>query len=360
MKKAIFPCYFKIPQDNCIFPLFQYILIKSSIPLYEESIVRILVIGGAGYIGSHVVKELLDAEHEIGVLDNLSTGRKENLFPKAEFYKGDILDFSLLQDVLSGGWEAVVHLAALKAAGESMKSPQMYAENNICGTINILNAMTAAAIPVIIFSSSAAVYGAPRYLPIDEKHPTEPMNFYGFTKLEIERILQWYSRLRPLNFAALRYFNAAGYDPEGTVRGLEQNPANLLPVVMETAAGMRKEMQIFGTDYPTADGTCIRDYIHVSDLASAHRLALEYIRDKSEDLTVNLGTGTGISVAEMIDVARKTTGKAIPAKAVGRREGDPPELVASSDTARSLLAWSPRCSDAESLVSTSWNVYKEQ
>jgi UDP-glucose 4-epimerase len=322
--------------------------------------VRILVIGGAGYIGSHVVKELLDTGHEVGVFDNLSTGRKENLFPHAEFHKGDILDSPLLQEVLSRGWEAVVHLAALKAAGESMKSPEIYAENNICGTINLLNAMTEAAVSIIIFSSSAAVYGAPQYLPIDEKHPTEPLNFYGFTKLEIERILHWYSRLRKLNFASLRYFNAAGYDPEGKVRGLEQNPANLLPVVMETAAGMRQKMQIFGTDYSTADGTCIRDYIHVSDLASAHRLALEHIRDKEENLTVNLGTGRGISVAEIIDIARKVSGKAIPAEAVGRRAGDPPELVASSDAARSLLNWKPRCSDAESLVSTSWDVYKER
>ena len=211
----------------------------------------------------------------------------------------------------------------------------------------------------MVFSSSAAIFGEPQYLPIDEKHPKNPENFYGFTKLDIEHYLEWYDKLRNLKYVALRYFNAAGYDPDGEIFGLEQNPANLLPVVMETACGMRKEMSIFGNDYDTRDGTCIRDYVHVSDLADAHVKALEYISDKNESLTVNLGSETGISVTEMIETARRITGKEIPAKYVGRRLGDPACLYATSAYAREKLGWIPKYSDIDTLISSTWQAYQK-
>ena len=320
---------------------------------------KILVIGGAGYIGSHVCREFLDAGHEIAVYDNLSSGHKENLFQDARFVHGDILNADELSLCAEEGFGALIHLAAFKAAGESMVKPGKYAVNNISGTINILNAAVTAGIPRIVFSSSAAVYGEPAYLPIDEKHPTAPENFYGFTKLEIERFLEWYDKLKGIRYAALRYFNAAGYDPEGRIGGLERNPANLLPVVMEVAAGKREKLEIFGDDYDTPDGTCIRDYIHVSDLAAGHLAALEYISRENKSLVVNLGSETGISVLEMVDSARRITGKKIPSTVTVRRPGDPAHLVSSASLARELLGWSAGQSDVDTLVSTSWNVYSK-
>jgi UDP-glucose 4-epimerase len=320
---------------------------------------NILVIGGAGYIGSHVVKALLDRGEDITVFDNLSSGLRENIFPGTEFIQGDILDKDTVFEVMGRRtYDAVIHLAALKAAGESMELPEKYAENNISGTINIVNGITETKIDSFVFSSSAAVYGEPEYIPVDEAHPTDPANFYGFTKLEIERILHWYESLKGLRFAALRYFNAAGYDVNGVVRGLERNPANLLPVIMETAVGKRDILQIFGDDYDTRDGTGIRDYIHVTDLAEAHVLALDYIKDKKRSLTVNLGSEEGISVLEMLETAKTISGKDIPSKIVGRREGDPALLIASSQKAGKLLGWHARYSDVETLVRTSWEVYK--
>jgi len=251
---------------------------------------KILIVGGAGYIGSHVAREFLDEGHEVVVYDNLSSGSRDNLFPEARFIEGDILDAARLGEAARQGFDALVHLAAAKAAGESMLVPQKYSLQNLSGTVNILNAAVDAGIGSLIFSSSAAAYGEPKYLPIDEKHPTEPENYYGFTKLEIERMLAWYDRLKGLRYAALRYFNAAGYDPEGRIRGLEKNPANLLPVVMEVAAGMRPELMVFGDDYPTPDGTGVRDYVHVSDLARGHVAALDWIGRNHRSLVVNLGS----------------------------------------------------------------------
>jgi len=261
---------------------------------------------------------------------------------------------------MADGFDGCVHLAALKAAGQSMLCPEQYAEANLVGTINILNAATAASLGRVIFSSSAAVFGSPRYLPIDEEHPKEPENFYGFTKLEIERLLAWYDRLKGMKYAAIRYFNAAGYDVAGRIRGLERNPENLLPVVMEVAAGLRPQLSIFGDDYPTRDGSCIRDYVHVSDLAAAHVRAFEYICAHEESLSVNLGSEHGISVLEMVDRARRITGRPIPAVITGRRAGDPSELVASSKKARELLGWQPQFSDADTLISSTWRVYQDQ
>jgi len=321
----------------------------------------ILIIGGAGYIGSHVTREFLDMGHSCTVYDNLSSGLRENLFPEAAFVHGDIHDYpALLDTAKSRSFDALIHLAASKAAGESMINPEKYSRNNISGTVNILNAASAAGIGKIVFSSSAAVYGEPQYLPIDEKHPTEPENFYGFTKLEIERILHWYDKLKGIRYASLRYFNAAGYDVKGRVTGLEQNPANLIPIIMETACGQRRELQIFGDDYDTPDGTCIRDYIHVNDLACGHTAALDYIRNNDKSLAVNLGSERGSSVKEVLEIARNVTGKPIPAKITGRRPGDPAKLTSSAAFARELLGWDSRYSDMETLIKTSWNVYERK
>jgi len=331
---------------------------------------NILIIGGAGYIGSHVTREFLDIGHQCTVFDNLSTGLRENLFPEANFIHGDIHDYRALVNVMKGCgikntdlqdkkavFDVIVHLAASKAAGESMLNPEKYSLNNITGTINILNAACETGVKNIVFSSSAAVYGEPKYLPIDEKHPVIPENFYGFTKLEIERLLDWYDKLKNIRYACLRYFNAAGYDVKARIKGLEQNPANLIPIIMETACETRNEMQIYGDDYETPDGTCVRDYIHVNDLAIGHASALDYIVKNNKSIVVNLGSEQGFSVKEVIDTARKITQKAIPAKMAGRRSGDPAKLTASCKLAYELLGWKAKHSDLDTLISTSWKVY---
>ena len=317
---------------------------------------NIAVLGGAGYIGSHVARELLDRGHKVTVYDNLSSGLRENLFSDAAFVHGDVLCREQLAGALAG-MEAAVYLSAFKRVGESMLKPEKYSVNNLSGTLYFLNAACAAGLRYIIFSSSAAVYGEPEYLPIDEQHPTQPTNYYGFTKLEIERILAWYDRLKGIRYASLRYFNAAGYDVKGRIKGLEQNPSNLIPVIMEAACGMREELQIFGNDWDTPDGTCIRDYIHVNDLARAHALALDYINAQGKSVTVNLGSEEGSSVLEVLETARRITGKPIPSRIVGRRPGDPARLTASAGLARSLLGWQAQHSDMDTLVSTSWDVY---
>jgi UDP-glucose 4-epimerase len=319
----------------------------------------ILVTGGAGYIGSHVVRHLVDHNHAVTVYDNLSTGSEENIFPSTRFIRADIRDEAALDAAFQETKpEAVIHLAALKAAGESMVAPEKYAEHNIGGTIRILNAMSLHGVRLCVFSSSAAVYGEPQYLPIDENHPTEPANFYGFTKLEIERILKWYHTLRQIRSVSLRYFNAAGYDPDGRIPGREKNPANLLPVIMEVAAGIRSKLQVFGSDYDTFDGTCVRDYIHVSDLADAHLAALEYCAHHNECLSMNLGSETGHTVMEMIEWTRKITQQKIPLEITGRRAGDPARLVATSEFARKKIGWAPRFSTPEVIVKSTWSMYR--
>jgi len=320
---------------------------------------KILVTGGAGYIGSHVVLELIDAGYEVVVLDDLSSGSAENVDSRVNFIKGSTHETDLLQKVLSDGVEAVIHLAAFKAAGESMLKPEKYARNNINGTLNLLGTMFDSGVDRFVFSSTAAVYGDPQYLPMDEEHPLKPANYYGFTKLIIEECLQWYGQLKGLRFAALRYFNAAGYDSEGRIRGLEKNPANLLPVVMETAAGVRREMEVFGDDYKTADGTGVRDYIHVTDLAAAHVHALEHL-DENSSLTVNLATGESFSVLDVINKAKNITGEAIAYRVVDRRPGDPDELIATSERAADLLGWKPNHSNLETILETMWGVYKPE
>ncbi|MBR5866886.1 MAG: UDP-glucose 4-epimerase GalE [Spirochaetaceae bacterium] len=319
---------------------------------------KVLVVGGAGYIGSHVVKELMNAGHKVTVFDNLSSGLIENLFKENDFIAGDILQPETLDKAFERGFDAFVHLAAFKAAGESMLVPEKYSVNNITGTLNLLNSAVKYNCKYMVFSSSAAVFGEPQYLPIDEDHPKNPENYYGFTKLEIERFMEWYDKLKGLKFEALRYFNATGYDTEGFPCGLEQNPANLLPIIMEVACGKREKLQVFGDDYDTRDGTCIRDYVHVSDLAIAHVKALEYISQNNESLKMNLGSENGVTVKEMLEAARKITGKAIPADIAPRRAGDPACLFATSAYAREKLNWVPKYSDVETLIKSTWNVYK--
>ncbi len=320
---------------------------------------KVLVIGGAGYIGSHVVKELMAKGHKVTVFDNLSSGLLQNLFKENDFIAGDILHPEDLDKAFERGFDAFIHLAAFKAAGESMIKPEKYSINNINGTINILNSAVNHGCLNMVFSSSAAVFGEPEYLPIDEAHPKNPENYYGFTKLKIEEFMKWYEQLKGLKFAALRYFNAAGYDPEGVLYGLERNPANLLPVIMETACGKRDKLKIFGNDYKTRDGTCIRDYVHVTDLAAAHVLALDYITKNKKSLTVNLGSEKGVTVTEMLEAARRITGKEIPADYVERRPGDPAELYATSKFARETLGWVPKYSDVDTLLESTWKAYKK-
>jgi len=320
---------------------------------------HILVVGGAGYIGSHVCKALLKGGAEVTVFDNLSSGLRGNLRPGSKFVHGDILDIPALDVVCSSTtFDGVIHLAALKAAGESMLIPEKYSVHNITGTLNLLNALAKHGIKNLVFSSTAAVYGDPVYMPMDEKHPTNPANYYGYTKLAIEGYLEWYGRLKGLRYAALRYFNAAGYDIEGELCGLEQNPANLVPVIMETAMGWRKQLQIFGDDYETRDGTCIRDYIHVSDLAEAHTIALQKLIGGAEKIRVNLGTGAGITVMEMVNKAKEISGNPVPYQIVGRREGDPPSVVASAALAKTVLGWEAKYSDVETLLRTTWKAYQ--
>ncbi len=320
---------------------------------------NVLVIGGAGYIGSHVVKELNKQGHKVTVFDNLSSGLRQNLFKQNGFIHGDILIKEQLDKAFAQGFDAFIHLAAFKAAGESMVSPEKYSVNNITGTLNILNSAVEHNCKRMVFSSSAAVFGEPQYLPIDEAHPKNPENYYGFTKLKIEEFMAWYEKLRGLRFAALRYFNAAGYDVDGEIYGLEQNPANLLPIIMEVACGMRPKMKIFGNDYDTRDGTCIRDYIHVTDLAAAHVKALEWIAKNDKSLTVNLGSEKGTTVTEMVEAARRITGKPIPADYAERRPGDPASLVASAKYAAEVLGWKAQHSDVDTLLETTYKAYNK-
>ena len=317
----------------------------------------ILVVGGAGYIGSHVVKALRDAGRQPVVFDNLSTGLRGNLFPEIPFIHGDLLIPEQVRTAMRG-IRSVIHLAALKAAGDSMLEPERYALHNLNGTVNLLHAAGTAGVRHFVFSSSAAVYGEPQYLPLDENHPTEPANFYGQTKLQIEMLLSWFSRLRNMRYAGLRYFNAAGYDPDGEVRGLEKEPNNLLPLVLETLLGWRENLEVYGTDYDTEDGSCIRDYIHVSDLADAHLRALNFLEEQDEDLVVNLGTSRGISVLEILNAAKKVSGMDLPVILSDRRPGDPAAVLASAEKAERLLEWSPAFSDVETILKTMLAAYR--
>ncbi len=318
---------------------------------------NILVTGGAGYIGSHIVRLLCDQNYPVWILDNFSTGRHENVDKRATLIEGDMLNPSDLKSAFEPKIDVVFHFAALKAAGESMFDPQKFAVTNIYGSLCLLGAMLEHEVTNIIFSSSAAVYGNPEYLPIDEKHPVNPTNYYGYTKLAIEENLKWYSQLKGIRYAALRYYNATGYNIEGKILGQEFSPTNLSPVVMEVAAGMREKVQVFGTDYDTRDGSGLRDYIHVDDLATAHLKAMEYLLEHKKDLLVNLGTGQGDTVFEIIEAAEKATGKKITVEKVARREGDPSGVYADPSLAKILLDWEATRSDLETIFKSMCPVY---
>ena len=319
---------------------------------------KILVTGGAGYIGSHVVYELIDQGHDVTILDDMSLGLEENIDPRSIFVQGSTHSDSDLDSVFSGGFDGIIHLAAWKAAGESMTDPAKYAHNNLIGTINLLNACDRHGIKRFVFSSTSSVYGNPEYIPIDENHPTEPISYYGETKLQVEKNLKWFSELKGIRFGVLRYFNAAGYDIKGRIKGRERNALNLIPITMEVAAGIREKMQVFGDNYDTHDGTGVRDYIHVSDLAIAHRKALNYISENDKDLLVNLATGEGHSVLDVINKSKEVSGRDIPFDIVGRRAGDPATVVAVSNRANKVLDWSTKYSDLDTLIRTVWDVYK--
>ena len=320
------------------------------------SLAKILVIGGAGYIGSHVVKALTANGFAVTVYDNLSTGQRCNLSPKAEFVEGDILDEDKLNRVMSSGFEAVVHLAAKKAVGESMEKPQIYAQNNLNGSINIFNAMINYGVKNIVFSSSSSVYGTPQYMPLDEKHPLNPLSFYGFTKLQIEKVMEWYSRLKDFHYIALRYFNAVGYAADGSIVGKEENSQNLLPIIMDVIQNRREKLLVFGNDYNTPDGTCLRDYVHVEDLADAHVAAIKLLAKDKTSRILNLGTGKGTSVLEIIRAAERVSGKKVRYEFAPRRPGDPSEVYAVCSAAEKNLGWHPHYTDIDEIIETMWNM----
>jgi len=315
--------------------------------------VSILIVGGAGYIGSQTAKRVAQAGLQPVVFDNLVYGHKWAV-KWGPLVEGDLGDRAAIRRVLEENHvTAVVHFAAFAYVGESVTNPRKYFRNNVAGTLNLLDAMLDADVSDIVFSSTCAVYGEPVRTPIDEEHPRNPVNPYGETKLAIERALHWYQRAYPLRFAALRYFNAAGADPDGEV-GEDHDPeTHLIPLAIEAARGGRA-LDIYGTDYPTPDGTAIRDYIHVQDLADAHVAALDRLRDGATSLTVNLGTGRGHSVREVIAAVEKVSGKKVPARETGRRAGDPPALVANPARAADVLGWKAQIPGIEAMVEHAW------
>lgn len=319
----------------------------------------ILIVGGAGYIGSHINKELTKEGFETVVFDNLYSGKKE-LVKWGEFFEGDLAKIEDIRSVFKKyPVEAVLHFAAYKAVGESVTDPQKYYKNNVAGTLNLFEVMKENGVNKFIFSSSAATFGEPKYIPIDEKHPQNPINPYGETKLMVEHIMRDYDKAYGMKYVALRYFNACGADLEADVGEWPGSSSNLIPLVLDAAIGRREDIRIFGTDYETPDGTCIRDYIHVTDLASAHVLALKYLLDGKDSQCFNLGNGKGFSVREVIEAAKKVTGIDFKVVEVERRAGDPPELVADSKLARQVLGWEPKYADLETIVSSAWKWHQK-
>ncbi len=319
----------------------------------------ILVLGGAGYIGSHTVYELIDAGRDVVVADNLLTGFREAVHPKARFYQADIRDRKAMDELFEKeNIEGVIHFAASSQVGESMKDPLKYYDNNLCGTACLLQSMVAHGIDKIVFSSTAATYGEPERMPILEGDRTVPTNCYGETKLAMETMMRWTSQAHNLHYVALRYFNACGAHASGVIGEAHNPETHLIPLILQVPNGQREFISMFGDDYPTKDGTCVRDYIHVTDLAQAHILALDYLMNGGENNVFNLGNGVGFTVKEVVEVARKVTGHPIPAKVSPRRAGDPAQLVASSEKAKSVLGWKPQYADLETIVQSAWNWHK--
>ncbi|WP_044736619.1 UDP-glucose 4-epimerase GalE [Geobacillus kaustophilus] len=314
----------------------------------------ILVCGGAGYIGSHAVYRLIEKGENVVVVDNLQTGHKEAVHREAVFCEGDIRDREFLREVFRRhDIEAVIHFAANSLVGESMEEPLKYYDNNVYGTQVLLEVMKEFGVKQIVFSSTAAVYGEPKQIPIVETDPTEPTNAYGETKLAMEKMMKWADRAYGIRSISLRYFNVAG--AYGTTIGEDHNPeTHLIPLILKVPLGQRKEILIFGDDYDTPDGTCIRDYIHVLDLVDAHFLALEKLRNGAASDVYNLGNGNGFSVKEVIEAARQVTGHPIPARVMSRRPGDPARLVASSEKAKRELGWNPKYPSITDIVASAW------
>jgi UDP-arabinose 4-epimerase len=315
---------------------------------------RVLVTGGAGYIGSHTAKALARAGHEVVVLDNFSTGHRWAV-KWGPCVEGDLADAALVTSALKTyGIDAVMHFAASIQVGESVRDPKKYFWNNVVNTLRLLDAMIAPGVPHIVFSSSAAVYGNPEKVPIPEEHPTRPINPYGETKLMMERALEAYGAAYGLRWTALRYFNAAGADPDGEL-GEEHDPeTHLIPLVIRAALGRSPYVEVYGSDYPTPDGTPIRDYIHIADLADAHVKALEYLARGGESRALNLGTGNGHSVREVIAAVAKVSGASVPTRDAPRRAGDPPALVAGPARATQVLGWKPQHTGLDSIVESAW------
>ncbi|WP_372637876.1 UDP-glucose 4-epimerase GalE [Cohnella sp.] len=318
----------------------------------------VLVTGGAGYIGSHAVAALLEKGEQVVVVDNLYQGHRDAVLG-GKFYGGDLRDSEFLAKVFQeNDIDGVIHFAANSLVGESMKDPGKYYHNNVYGTLCLLEQMQKAGVSRIVFSSTAATYGEPERVPIDEYDRTVPTNAYGETKLSMEKMIRWFDVAHGIKFVSLRYFNAAGAHESGKI-GEDHNPeSHLVPLVLQVALGQREFISVFGDDYATEDGTCIRDYIHVSDLADAHILALERLRQGGESAIYNLGSGNGYSVKQVIDVSREVTGHPIPAKIEARRAGDPAVLIASSNRARQELGWSPKRDKLEAIVKSAWEWHR--
>lgn len=318
---------------------------------------NVLVTGGAGYIGSVVAAELIRAGHRVVVLDNLSRGHRRAVAPEAHLVEGDIADRAGLDRLLPAHHiDAVMHFAAVIDVGESMRLPELYFRNNAANALTLLEAMLAHGVKRFVFSSTAALYGNPERVPIEESSPLRPASVYGESKLLVERMLEWFHRIHGLRYASLRYFNAAG--ATATLGEAHEPESHLIPLVLRVALGARANVSIFGTDYPTDDGTCVRDYIHVVDLASAHLLALDALDRAAAPLIFNLGNGRGFSVRQVIEAARRITGQAIPAVEAARRPGDPAVLVAASEKCKRELGWRPQHADLESIIASAWEWHR--
>lgn len=318
----------------------------------------LLVTGGAGYIGSHTVKHFIERHEDVIVVDNLQSGYRESVNTN-DFYQIDIRDSESLNKVFKDhNIEAVVHFAANSLVGESMEKPYEYYHNNVFGMLCLLNAMKLNKVNNIVFSSTAATYGEPKKIPILEDDETNPTNTYGETKLAMEKMMKWFDHAYGIKYVSLRYFNAAGAHEDGSIGEAHIPETHLIPLILQVPLGKRKKIHVFGNDYPTEDGTCVRDYIHVMDLASAHYKALEYLRNNNESNIFNLGNGNGYSVKEVIETARKVTGHPIPAEINERRVGDPAVLIASSERAKNILKWKPQYDALEKIVADAWNWHK--
>lgn len=321
---------------------------------------KILVLGGAGYIGSHTVYELIDAGNEVVIIDNLETGHREAVHPQARFYQGDLRNREFVDSVLEQekNIDAVIHFAANSLVGESMVNPLKYYDNNLCGTKVLLESMVAHGLDKIVFSSTAATYGEPEKIPIEETDRTEPTNTYGETKLSMEKMFKWTGLAHGLRFVSLRYFNACGAHVSGRIGEAHDPESHLIPLILQVPNGQREAISIFGDDYDTKDGTCVRDYIHVTDLAQAHILAVDYLMKGGKSDIFNLGNGVGFTVREVVETARKVTGDPIKAVISPRRAGDPARLIASSEKAKRVLGWKPEHADLEEIIATAWNWHR--